>query len=72
MKVKEIDESKDLKKTENDMEDLELPFFVSFGDDVTPESRKQYWDMYYRQQEEKQKNENIDLGTKKSTKHRNT
>lgn len=55
MKVKEIDESKDLKKTENDMEDLGLPFFVSFGDDVTPESRKQYWDMYYRQQEEKQK-----------------
>jgi len=35
---------------------LELPFFVNFSDDATPESIRSYWKMYYRQRVELSKN----------------
>jgi len=34
----------------------ELPFFVSFSDDATPESRAGYWKMYNKQRTELCKN----------------
>lgn len=35
---------------------LELPFFINFSDDSTPESRSRYWKAYHKQRIELSKN----------------
>ena len=35
---------------------LELPFFVNFGDESTPEGREGYWKLYHKQRIELSKN----------------
>lgn len=34
----------------------ELPFFVNFGEDSTPEGREGYWKLYHKQRTELSKN----------------
>lgn len=43
---------------------LELPFFVNFSDESTPESRAGYWKSYYKQRVELSKNRKLNRTNK--------
>jgi hypothetical protein len=43
---------------------LELPLFINFGDEATPEDRKRYWKMYHKQRTELSKNRKFNRQSK--------